>query len=226
MAAASDRQLTSAARSIGTLVHDVLRRIDFAAQDIKVEIRSWCEHLAPQHVDQHETEAAALACDLIEHFVRSPRGRQIAQANERHRELEFLFAWQDGGSGKRPGDKKQGSEKDAPVRETDATVLRGYFDCLYRDEAGWHLVDYKTNDIAAADCAQFAKQYEMQLYIYAMAAEQALGEPPVELAVHFFRPGIERTFPWNDQARHRGARFINESITQLIRLPAPPLPQP
>ena len=47
----------------------------------------------------------------------------------------------------------------------------------------------------------------MQLYVYAMAAEQALGTPPTELVLQLLRPGIEHMFPWNDTARRRPSKW-------------------
>ena len=84
---------------------------------------------------------------MIERFVASPRWpRNSPTATAVHREVEFLLAW--------------------PPGETngDGRYLQGFIDCLYQDAAGdWHLVDYKTNDVTAADVARVAQQYEMQL---------------------------------------------------------------
>src|SRR6185295_5674311 len=95
----------------------------------------------------------------------------------------------------------------------DGRYLQGYIDCLYQDAAGgWHLVDYKTNDIPTAAVPKAAQQYEMQMVVYALAAERALGQPPVELVLNFLRPGVEHTFPWNDAARRRGIALVNDAI--------------
>ena len=76
-----------------------------------------------------------------------------------HREIEFLLAW----------------PPDEPT-QTTADYLQGYIDCLYQDADGkWHLIDYKTNDVSAAACRDAAARYEMQMYVYALAAERALG---------------------------------------------------
>jgi hypothetical protein len=52
----------------------------------------------------------------------------------------------------------------------------------------------------------------MQLYVYALATEQAIGESPAELALYFLRPALEFTFPWNTAAREECIRLVNESI--------------
>ncbi len=181
------------ARGLGLLVHDVLARIDFADPTTVAKIPQLCELLAPQYVDQMELEknAAATARDLVGRLLKSPRGRAMATAADVHRELEFLLTW--------------------PAEY----YLRGFIDCLYRDGDGWHLIDYKTNDVSAAGCREAARQYEMQLYVYALAAERALGVAPVEVTLCFLRPGVEHTFAWNDAARRRAIEMVDAAIQRF-----------
>jgi ATP-dependent exoDNAse (exonuclease V) beta subunit len=170
-------------------VHDVLARVDFAAKDCIQAIGDWCEHLASQYVLSNAAEAAAAAREMLEKFAASPRAGQLARAATMHRELEFLLAWPQGNH------------------------LHGYIDCLYQDAEGrWRVLDYKTTKATPAEVTRFAKQYEMQMYVYALAAERALGEPPAELALHFLRPGVEHVFQWNDAARRRATELVNQAI--------------
>jgi ATP-dependent helicase/nuclease subunit A len=189
-------------RGFGSLVHDVLARIDFRDGG---DVAEWCELLAPQHVLFNSGEAASTARDMIARFVASPPGRRLAESAAMHREVEFLLAW--------------------PPGETtgDGAHIRGYIDCLYQDADGnWRLADYKTDDVAPADVPRIAKRYEMQLYVYAMAAERALGQPPVELALHFLRPGTQHVFPWNVAARRRAIEMVNQAIEECIAPTIPP----
>jgi ATP-dependent helicase/nuclease subunit A len=143
-------------------------------------------------VDLNAEQAAGQAYELIERFVQSPRAAQLAQATDLHRETEFLLAW-------------------PPER-----YIQGFIDCLCQDPQGqWHLLDYKTNDVSAAGVAREAQKYEMQLYVYAMAAERTLGRPPVELVVHFLRPGVDHMFEWNDAVRRRAIELVNNAIPNL-----------
>jgi ATP-dependent exoDNAse (exonuclease V) beta subunit len=195
-AGASSTPVVVNARGLGSLVHEVLARIDFNAAD---DIRDWCEHLAPSFVVENADEAARLACEMIERFVASPRGRELAQAAAMHREIEFLLAWPPG----------------AP--NTGGRYLQGYIDCLFQDATGaWHLADYKTNNVTAANIEHEAQRYEMQLYVYAMAAERALGDSPEKLVLHFLRPGVDHVFPWNDVARKRAIELVDEALSQYL----------
>ncbi len=196
-------------RGLGTLVHDVLARIDLSDP---ATIDDWCEHLAPQHVVLNTHQAEQTARELIERFAASPRGRQLANAHAAHREVEFILAW--------PLAGVAGVEA-KPSPQTVATsqprsYLRGFIDCLYIDsENNWHLTDYKTDNIAAADVPRYAERYAMQLYVYAMAAERVLGQSPTELVLHFLRPGREHVFHWNDAARNEAIEMVNEAIAKM-----------
>jgi len=87
------------------------------------------------------------------------------------REVEFLLPWPEAGAG---------------------CHLHGYIDCLYQDAAGnWTVLDYKTNQGTAAEVPQLAEQYAMQMYVYGLACERALGVAPAEGALYFLRPQAE-----------------------------------
>jgi ATP-dependent helicase/nuclease subunit A len=184
------------AQALGTLTHELLARIDFKNPET---IRDECEYLAAQLLLPNVDETCRVGLDMVQRFAASPRGKQLAIADAIHRELEFLLAWPSGDS------------------STDPTYFRGYLDCLYQDRDGrWRLLDYKTDNIAAADVARYAERYAMQLYVYALAAERALGEPPAELALYFLRPGVEHIFPWNDSIRRQALENVNSAITRAV----------
>jgi ATP-dependent exoDNAse (exonuclease V) beta subunit len=132
---------------------------------------------------------------MIERFLSSPPAKHVAKARAVYREVEFLLAW--------------------PPGETNGhgCYLRGFIDLLYQDaDGGWYLLDYKTNHVSAADVSTLSKRYELQLSVYALAAERVLGQPPVELVLCFMQPGEEHTVSWNDEARRRTIEQLNKAI--------------
>jgi len=140
-------------------------------------------------------EELAEAIAMIERFAASPRAAELAAAAEVYRELEFLLPWPPG-TGK-PQEK----------------YVQGFIDCLYRDASGaWHLIDYKTNRVTPKTLAATAARYEMQMLVYALAAERTLGSPPAELALCFLRTGDEHLFPWDDAARARVIEMVDRAI--------------
>jgi ATP-dependent helicase/nuclease subunit A len=176
---------------VGTLVHAAMEEIDFANPG---DFAGIIRRHALVHLAQAEVEVDK-AIDMIGRFLASPRAAQIASAAEVHRELEFLLAWPS--ENPRPGGR----------------YLQGFIDCLYRDPAGgWRIIDYKTNNITAQTLEQEAAKYEMQMLIYALAAEKILKQPPVELALCFLRPGLEYHFDWNDAARKRVVEMVDRCL--------------
>jgi ATP-dependent helicase/nuclease subunit A len=176
---------------LGSLTHDLLERVPLSeARDVDDLAR----RLAPRHFDD-SGPAAKEAARLVRHFLASDRAVQLADARQVHRELEFLLAWPPHAAG--------------PVTMS----LEGVIDCLYQGRDGaWHVLDYKTNRVTEQTLAEVAAGYQLQLYVYAAAAEQVLGVPPQSLVLYFLRPGKEFAFAWNDQARERLATLVDAAL--------------
>jgi ATP-dependent helicase/nuclease subunit A len=190
---------------LGTLVHRALARVDFAAgADVAALIRRITESSAT-NVEDH----AEVAEETISQFLKSARARELAQARAVHRELEFLLAW--------PPRDTIGSPSPTLDGANTKRYLQGFIDCLYQDAQGkWHLLDYKTNRISAENVTAAADQYEMQLGVYALAVEQILGQPPVELIVHFLRPAAEHRFAWDAAMRRRTIEQVNQGMAAMV----------
>jgi ATP-dependent helicase/nuclease subunit A len=202
----NDEPLLSAAAAadLGTLVHRAMARIDFAAKsDVSACIRRLID-VQSSEADEHRQSAE----EMLTQFLRSPRAKSLSQARHVHRELEFLLTW--------PPQVGSDTNGDADGKST-AGYLQGYIDCLYQDaEGNWHLLDYKTNRISAENVAAAAAQYEMQLGVYALAVEEILGKPPVELIVHFLEPSAEHRFVWDETMRRRTIEQVNQAISGMV----------
>jgi ATP-dependent helicase/nuclease subunit A len=81
-----------------------------------------------------------------------------------------------------------------PKAGDEGTRIVGKIDLLYEDaHGGWHILDYKTNNIAAdASDEKIVAPYELQLGVYAHAVEQWFGEPPCEVSLVMLRPLVRR----------------------------------
>ena len=141
---------------------------------------------------------------MVERFLASPRAAEIASASEAYRELEFLLVWPPDGHKAATGGR---------AHEPDGRYLQGFIDCLYCDAAGqWRIVDYKTNHVTADTMAAKAEEYELQMFVYALAAERILKRPPVELTLCFLRPGLEYGFTWDAAARQRVVELVDRAL--------------
>jgi hypothetical protein len=77
-------------------------------------------------------------------------------------------------------------------------------------------LDDKTNRVARADVKAAAAGYEMQMLVYALAAEAALGQPPREMILYFLRPGVAHTLKLDPAARQRAVTLVNGAIEQYL----------
>ncbi len=184
---------------LGTLVHAVLAEIDFA------EPADW-RQLVEVHAERQLLGAgspeALEAARLIDAFLQSPRAKVLAACKTWHAEAEFLLAWPIDGNG--------------PPRQ----LLAGYIDRLYQDNAGaWHVIDFKTNNVSAGNVAQVAANYEMQMLVYALAAERSLHVAPQSVVLHFLRGGYEHPFAWNEAARRRAVELVDAGIQRALTAP-------
>jgi ATP-dependent helicase/nuclease subunit A len=73
--------------------------------------------------------------------------------------------------------------------EIEGVVVEGFVDLLWEDEAGLHVGDWKTDQVAsAADRKAKVERYGLQLATYAVALEHVAGRPVVELVLIFCTP--------------------------------------
>jgi ATP-dependent helicase/nuclease subunit A len=75
-------------------------------------------------------------------------------------------------------------------------IVRGVIDLVFRESAGWVIVDYKTDDREGQDVEQLVEQlvehYAEQVRLYAEAWAEITGEPVVETGLYFVRTGRYR----------------------------------
>ena len=182
------------ALALGTLVHAILERLDPLASEREslAEIDRWAESLAPLHAVRRVAELQAEALELAGRFIRSARWEAMQKAHTLRREVDFVMRFDELGGN---------------------AILQGYLDALYQDDQGtWRVVDYKTNRIDPGSVPQLAEQYRLQLSVYALAAERALGVAPESLVLCFLRPGEEFTFAWDAHARNAALQSVAEAI--------------
>ncbi len=191
-------ETTTAAEALGlgNLVHAVLEHADLKKND---DLQELCLHLAPQHVEGDWRTAAKEAGDMLGKFQTSQRAAELAQARVVRREVEFVLGW--------PGSQQQ----------FEGCFLHGFIDCLYQDPAGnWHILDYKTNRVAENDIHKAAQNYTMQMFVYSLACQRALGVAPIECVLHFLRPGTEVTCNWTNTQSTALTNQINTAIQSQL----------
>jgi ATP-dependent exoDNAse (exonuclease V) beta subunit len=108
-------------------------------------------------------DPAPEALRLAEVFRRSPLGRRAARATRTAREFDFLMAMED-------------------------LVIRGQVDLWFEEGGELVVVDYKTDEVSGAEAHHRARDYALQLRLYARAVERVAGRAPDRAWLHFLRP--------------------------------------
>lgn len=154
-------------RNLGSLVHGMLERIGF---DRNVDLAALATHVAYGLFRGPENSLEPLAIERVRAFMASEVWRQIAEARQRHREVEFLLRWPPAG------------------RRESELFISGKIDLLAELPDGrWLLIDYKTGQLPHSEPGAVLEKYGLQLAVYALAAREFSGRIPecVEVvAVH------------------------------------------
>ncbi len=107
--------------------------------------------------------ASEQARELAARFQMSELAHRACSAERVEREFDFLLA-------------------------IDDCILQGRIDLWFEDGGRLVLVDYKTDDVDADGAAERARDYELQLHLYALALERITGRAPTQALLYFLRP--------------------------------------
>ena len=110
--------------------------------------------------------------EMLDRFDASDLARTLRDPEtEAHFELPFAWDW-------------------------DGVPVHGTIDLAYRVGSEWHVVDFKTDQVAGRDLDNLAAPYLPQLGLYGGALARAVGMRPT-LALLFLRTGAQYTAAWD-----------------------------
>ena len=151
---------TLSAAEKGTIMHRIISEVDLK-KEIDLE---YLKKVAEDLISRNIIPANSLdEIDLkaIDSFFQSPLGERMRKNKLVYREKAFTLPL-----------------KIADETEKPCTILiQGIIDCMWLEEDGWVLVDYKSNHVPPAKEEEFVQSYYSQLKLYAQAIEQIWQEP-------------------------------------------------
>ena len=158
---------TPPARVIGEMVHKALQRWRFPEDPLLEQLLRTQAQMGGLFDEGLLRKAIHEAEGLLQRFRQHPLYTEMNTALERQHEVPFL------------GASSQGN------------VEWGFMDCLYRTQAGWTLVDFKTDELRNRQALAAAQEmYTPQILRYRQAVEQWLGIVPKTLMCFL---NVERT---------------------------------
>lgn len=163
------QQRTISAGEYGTAMHTVMQHIPLERVPSEEEVNSFVAQLVERQLLTNE-EAQAVNASAIVRFFHHPLAKRIQNATRIERELPFTYAY-DAGDG-------------------DYQIVQGIADCLFKEEDGWVLLDYKTDRIRqlaeATVAIEMQERYGVQLNLYKRAIEEITRLPIKEMIVYLF----------------------------------------
>ncbi|XQY92737.1 helicase-exonuclease AddAB subunit AddA [Metabacillus sp. HB246100] len=171
-----EKSISAAER--GTAMHTVMQHLSITepvtAERVQLKIKELIEK-------EILTEQLASVIDRhqIVQFFSTEVGARMLQAKQVYREVPFSYALKSDGD----------NEMDEPI------LVQGVIDCLFEDELGTVLLDYKTDTIKGKfvsfiDAEPILKdRYQVQIDLYGKAIEEIIQRPLQERYLFFFDGG-------------------------------------
>lgn len=164
----------------GTATHTVMQHLDFNESWTEEKLMNFVTDLVQKELlTTHQAESVQV--DAIYQFLQSDLGERLKRANVVHREVPFSYALQ----------AKELYNDPTNTFQDEVVLVQGVVDCLFEDENGLVLVDYKTDTIhgkfrSMEDAIPtLTKRYNIQLNLYARAIEEITKEDVVEKYLYF-----------------------------------------
>lgn len=170
------KELTSAER--GTAFHAVMQHIPLRGKVDADTVRATLDEMMAKRL-MTEEQADAVDPNVIAGFFAGAFGKRLLAAERVLRETPFSY-----------GLKAGEAYPDADESAAEETVLiQGVIDCLFEDDRGIVLLDYKTDRTEGYETKQLEERYRVQLELYARAVEHIWKKPVSEKVLFFFDGG-------------------------------------
>ncbi|WP_243291423.1 helicase-exonuclease AddAB subunit AddA [Bacillus sp. FJAT-47783] len=166
---------------IGTAMHTVMQHMTFNEGVTKQSIEFLIEDLVKREI-LTDVQAKSIQVDQILAFLESDIGNRLKRAINIEREVPFSFAMR----------ANEIYEKEINGLEGEAVLVQGIIDCLFEDEKGLVLLDYKTDTIRGRFSTveeaipTLQNRYRVQIDLYARAIEKITKKQLAEKYLYFF----------------------------------------
>lgn len=167
----------------GTVMHLVMQHIDFSRPVTEETVSLLLDDMVRKEILTVEQKNAVDIMQIVA-FFETELGRRILNARKVMREVPFSAAF----SSKKVYPDWQGDD--------ETVLIQGVVDCIFEDEKGLVLVDYKTDAITGRFRGGFSEaervlrnRYQLQIDLYGEALERILKKDISERYLYLFDGG-------------------------------------
>ncbi len=162
------------APQLGSLIHLMLQHVDLSLPPEEAAEETAARLLRQGFIT--EAQAAAVPRGQVTRFLTSPLCERMRQAKRVWREVPFNI------------DVSAAKLLNKPEYGQRTVLLQGVIDCMFEEDGGIVLVDYKT-DSAKKSLEELTARYRLQLECYTLAAQRITGKPVRARYLAFLRHG-------------------------------------
>ncbi len=164
----------------GTATHLILEHLDLSRSCSADGLRRQIDEMVAAGV-LAAVEAEMVPLDAVAWFLDSDLGRRMREEpGAVQREVMFVTRVE-------PQQYDSGLE---PIDARDTILVRGIIDCLIHAPDGLEIIDYKTDDVTAAQVPDRAAAYVRQLEMYARAVGAIWKRPVIAKRLVFLTPRV------------------------------------
>lgn len=161
----------------GTAFHAVMQHIPLEPPVDETVVRETISRLTAMDIVP-ANQADSIDPGAIARFFRSDLGIRLLRSGRVEREVPFSYALP-------AGDVYR---EDADDLASETVLIQGVIDCLFTEDDGLVLVDFKSDRVYGNPQA-VAEKYRVQLELYARAVEAIRKRPVKQAALYFFDGG-------------------------------------
>ncbi|MDQ0162373.1 helicase-exonuclease AddAB subunit AddA [Aeribacillus alveayuensis] len=178
-----DQSLSPAEK--GTVMHIVMQHLPFHKDITRESLDDLIDQLVKKEI-LTKPQTSAIQYEQILDFLNSEIGKRLKKAAFIEREVPFSFAF--------PASELYQHEQGA--LQDEAVLVQGVIDCLFEDEEGFVLLDYKTDTVTGRFSSineaipVLEKRYDVQMKLYEKAVETILNRKITEKYLYFFDGGF------------------------------------
>lgn len=165
----------------GTAMHTVMQHMKQSEPVTKMDVTAKIQELVEKELLSIEL-AEVINIEQIVEFFSSRIGERLLHAKQVYREVPFSYALQ--------------AEQLYDDLENEPVLVQGIIDCLFEDEEGIVLLDYKTDTIEGRFSNEMTEveqvlreRYRVQIELYTKAIEAIIQRPLNEKYLFFFDGG-------------------------------------
>lgn len=162
----------------GILYHSVMQQLPVSGEMTLEKIDQTIERMIEQQMMTRE-QSDQLKKPQILTFFHSDVGKRMLKSPNIYRELPFSYVLQA---------KEVYPHVDSQI-DNEPVLIQGVVDCLFEEEAGFVLVDYKTDSVSASGIRAVKERYRIQMQLYRRALQDILNRPIADVFLYLFDTG-------------------------------------